>query len=162
MFRCSHDLWFPWNIPYNPWSMYGILWYILYPHEWFIIVWLVVSTRLKNIRQNGNLPNRGEHKKSLKPPTTYGINVGKYTVRPMDPLGLPSFSVSLGGRGPVGSSGSAICQTAGSTGIAPLNKNKQTNKQTNKKTNKQTNKQKNKQTNKKPTQGPIFRSLVFL
>ena len=31
--------------------------------------WLVVSTHLKNIRQNGNLPpNRGENKKYLKPP----------------------------------------------------------------------------------------------
>ena len=30
--------------------------------------WLVVSTHLKNISQNGNLPNRGENKKCLKPP----------------------------------------------------------------------------------------------
>ena len=34
-----------------------------------IISWLVVSTHLKNINQNGNLPqNRGEHKNKLKPP----------------------------------------------------------------------------------------------
>ncbi len=33
------------------------------------IYWLVVSTHLKNISQNGNLPpNKGENKKYLKPP----------------------------------------------------------------------------------------------
>jgi len=36
------------------------------------LFWLVVSTHLKNISQNGNLPpNRGENKKSVKPPPSY-------------------------------------------------------------------------------------------
>ena len=37
--------------------------------------WLVVSTHLKNISQNGNLPhNRGENKKYVKPPTSGGLD----------------------------------------------------------------------------------------
>ena len=37
------------------------------------MIWLVVSTHLKNISQNGNLPQiyKGENKKSLKPPPSY-------------------------------------------------------------------------------------------
>ena len=57
----------------------------------------------------------------------------------MDPLGLPSFSVShvkLGAR-VSWQLRSAICQTAGSTGIAPLKTNKQASKQPNKQTNNQ-------------------------
>ena len=33
----------------------------------------------------GIFPNRGENKKYSQPPPSYGINVGKYTVRPLDP-----------------------------------------------------------------------------
>ena len=41
-------------------------------HFWTYIFWLVVSTHLKHISQNGeSSPNRGEHKKCLKPPSSF-------------------------------------------------------------------------------------------
>ena len=36
----------------------------------------MVSTHLKNISQNGNLPSRGENKKYLKPPPRQGSSLG--------------------------------------------------------------------------------------
>ena len=42
-----------------------------------IFIWLVVSTHLKNISQNGNLPQiRGENKTSLKPPPSLWHSMG--------------------------------------------------------------------------------------
>ena len=38
-----------------------------------IHIWLVVSTNLKNISQNGNLPQIGVKKKYLKPPPRYPL-----------------------------------------------------------------------------------------
>ena len=39
------------------------------------VCWLVVSTHLKNISQNGSLPpSRGENKNSLKPPASIHLS----------------------------------------------------------------------------------------
>ena len=54
----------------------NFLWLISFIYWWSIIIWLVVSTPLKNISQIGSSsPNRGENKKSLKPPSSYPMKM---------------------------------------------------------------------------------------
>ena len=54
----------------------NFLWLISFIYWWSIIIWLVVSTPLKNIRQIGSSsPKLGENKKSLKPPSSYPMKM---------------------------------------------------------------------------------------